>query len=60
MSTVNFFIDEALIIWITDLRIPQAEDAKYLGLHLDGTWNPKETYAQATTTWTSNVLATRQ
>jgi hypothetical protein len=43
--------------------IPQAEDAKYLGLHLDRRLNWRKHIYQAKTTWTStgeNVLATQQ
>jgi len=48
---------------ISKLQMPQAEDAKYLGLHLDRGLNWKKHIHQAKTTWNSseqNVLAARQ
>jgi hypothetical protein len=40
-------------VTVNSLRIPQAEDARYLGLHVDRKLNWKKHTPQAKTTWIS-------
>jgi hypothetical protein len=51
-----------LPVILNGLRIPQAEDIKYLGLHLDRKLHWKKHIHQAKTTWSltrKNLLATQ-